>query len=212
MNNVVFKNTVFFASINKANNNIQLVEKVCFFKKVLVLYPYKNALWALRLCNRGRLLSVRPAPTLFDHLYASLHKAFGRSISASLPKPQTPSPWEGVILLGLPPLDQARMLAVSHTKPLHDAVAQMADDLYGGFAPATPFLSTIEVFRQTEIITLFLLFVIRVFAVGIFVLDEDFLYIFKLVLILFLFHIRGVREVYRLVCFVIYMVDVTVLV
>ena len=78
------------------------------------------------------------------------------------------------------------------------------------FAPATPFLSTIEVFRQTEIITLFLLFVIHVFAVGIFVLDEDFLYIFKLVLFLFLFHIRGVREVDRLVCFVIYMVDVTV--
>ena len=52
--------------------------------------------------------------------------------------------------VGLPPLVQARMLAVSHTKPLHDAVAQMADDLYGGYAPATPFLSTIEVFRQTE--------------------------------------------------------------
>jgi len=30
--------------------------------------------------------------------------------------------------------NQARMLAVSHTKPLHDAVAQMADDLSG----ATP--------------------------------------------------------------------------
>ena len=42
------------------------------------------------------------------------------------------------------------MLAVSRTKPLHDAVAQMADDLYGGYAPATPFLSTIEVFRQSE--------------------------------------------------------------
>ena len=70
----------------------QLVEKVCFFKKVLVLNPY----------------------------------------------PQTPFPGKGAILLGLPPLDQARMLAVSHTKPLHDAVAQMADDLYGGFAPATP--------------------------------------------------------------------------
>ena len=27
---------------------MQIVEKVCFFKKVLVLYPYKNALWALR--------------------------------------------------------------------------------------------------------------------------------------------------------------------
>ena len=65
------------------------------------------------------------------------------------------------------------MLAVSRTKPLHDAVAQMADDLYGGFAtkqgcfgclpkvlhdakPAeqatldTPFLDKQEVFRQTE--------------------------------------------------------------
>ena len=100
-------------------------------------------------------------------------KAFGRSISASLPKPQAPFPGErlcmlgwlcivqspcaytpgiraGAILLGLPPLVQARMLAVSHTKPLHDAVAQMADDLYGGSAPATPFLSTKEVFRQSE--------------------------------------------------------------
>ena len=59
----------------------QLVEKVCFFKKVLVLNPY----------------------------------------------PQTPFPRKGAILLGLPPLDPV-----------------------GGFAPATPFLSTIEVFRQTE--------------------------------------------------------------
>ena len=66
------------------------------------------------------------------------------------PYPQTPFHGKGAILLGLPPLDQARMLAVSHTKPLHDAVAQMADDLYGGYAPATPFLSTIEVFRQSE--------------------------------------------------------------
>ncbi len=96
---------------------------------MLVLYPYKNALWALRLCNRGRLLSVRPAPTMFDHLYASLHRAFGHTRPASLPG----------LNVGLPPLDQARMLAVSRTKPLHDAVAQMADDLYGGYAPATPF-------------------------------------------------------------------------
>ena len=91
---------------------LQLVEKVCFYKIVRILYPYKNALWALRPC-----------------------KAFGRSISASLPNPQTPFPRKGTILLGLPPLDQARMLAVSHTKPLHDAVAQMADDLYGGGSP-----------------------------------------------------------------------------
>ena len=59
------------------------------------------------------------------------------------PYPQTPFPRKGAILLGLPPLVQARMLAVSHTKPLHDAVAQMADDLYGGYAPATPFLKII---------------------------------------------------------------------
>ena len=47
------------------------------------------------------------------------------------------------IIIYLASLDQARMLAVSHTKPLHDAVAQMADDLYGGYAPATPFLKII---------------------------------------------------------------------
>ena len=89
------------------------------------------------------------------------------------PYPQTPFPGKGAILLGLPPLVQARMLAVSHIKPLHDAVAQMADDLYGGYAPKQgcfgclpkvlhdakpaeqaildiPFLSTIEIFRQSE--------------------------------------------------------------
>ena len=104
-----------------------LQKKSVFYKIMRILYPYENALWALRPC-----------------------KAFGRSISASLPNPQTPFPGKGAILLGLPPLDQARMLAVSHTKPLHDAVVQMADDLYGGYAPATPFLSTIEVFRQSE--------------------------------------------------------------
>ena len=89
------------------------------------------------------------------------------------PYPQTPFPGKGAILLGLPPLDQARMLAVSHTKPLHDAVAQMADDLYGGYAPKqgcfgclpkvlhdakpteqaisdTPFSENTKVYRQTE--------------------------------------------------------------
>ena len=50
----------------------------------------------------------------------------------------TPGIRAGAILLGLPPLVQARMLAVSHTKPLHDAVAQMADDLYGGLRPCDP--------------------------------------------------------------------------
>jgi len=42
------------------------------------------------------------------------------------------------------------MLAVSHTKPLHDAVAQMVDDLYGGYAPATPFSENTKVYRQTD--------------------------------------------------------------
>ena len=69
--------------------------------------------------------------------------------------------------------DQARMLAVSHTKPLHDAVAQMADDLYGGYAPKqgcfgclpkvlhdakpteqaisdTPFSENTKVYRQSD--------------------------------------------------------------
>ena len=119
------------------------------------------------------------------------------------------SPVKGCVCL----VGFASCKALVHTRPASVPglnVGLPPLDPVGGYAPATPFLSTIEVFRQTEIITLFLLFVIRVFAVGIFVLDEDFLYIFKLVLFLFLFHIRGVREVDRLVCFVIYMVDVTV--
>ena len=86
------------------------------------------------------------------------------------PYPQTPFPGKGAILetnilkvvqpipfprergyiTGATAPDQARMLAVSHTKPLHDAVAQMADDLYGGYAPATPFLYNQEVYRQSD--------------------------------------------------------------
>ena len=67
-------------------------------------------------------------------------RASGHTRPASLP---------GLYYWGCRP-HQARMLAVSHTKPLHDAVAQMADDLYGGSAPATPFLNKQEVYRQTE--------------------------------------------------------------
>ena len=52
--------------------------------------------------------------------------------------------------VGLPPLDQARMLAVSHTKPLHDAVAQMADDLYGGSAPAPHFYQRYRFFDRLK--------------------------------------------------------------
>ena len=44
------------------------------------------------------------------------------------PYPQTPFPRKGDILLGLPPLDPV-----------------------GGYDPATLFLSTIEVYRQSEI-------------------------------------------------------------
>ncbi len=57
-----------------------------------------------------------------------------------------------------------------------------------GYAP-NPTLKLYSFLIACKIITLFLLFVIRVFAVGIFVLDEDFLYIFKLVLLLFPFFI-----------------------
>ena len=90
----------------------QFVEKVCFLNKSA--YPQS-------LSPLGHSVG-----------FASC-KAWCVLISASLPK--TPFPGKGAISLGLPPLDQARMLAVSRTKPLHDAVAQMADDLYGGYAP-----------------------------------------------------------------------------
>ena len=64
----------------------------------------------------------------FRHSFQFVEKiCFSTKVLVLNPYPQTPSPWEGAILLGLPPLDPV-----------------------GGYAPATPFLSTIEVFRQTE--------------------------------------------------------------
>ena len=118
------------------------------------------SLWKKSVFIKHAVNSLSLSPLGHSDSFASC-KAWCVLISASLPK--TPFPRErlcmlgwlcivqnlwaytpgirtGAILLGLPPLVQARMLAVSHTKPLHDAVAQMADDLYGGFAPATPFL------------------------------------------------------------------------
>ena len=102
---------------------------------MLVLYPYKNALWALRpakpLCVLSRHPCRNPKPLPRGEGLCMLGwLCVLQSLAA-----YTPGIRAGAILLGLPPLDQARMLAVSHTKPLHDAVAQMADDLYGGYAP-----------------------------------------------------------------------------
>ena len=108
---------------------LQLVEKVCFFKKSA--------------CSQ----SLSPNP--FPH-GKGLCMLGWLCVLQSLAA-YTPGIRAGAILLGLPPLDQARMLAVSRTKPLHDAVAQMADDLYGGYAPATPFLNNQEVYRQSEL-------------------------------------------------------------
>ena len=58
--------------------------------------------------------------------------AFYLGILAETPNP---FPRERGYITGATAPDQAKMLAVSHKKPLHDAVAQMADDLYGGYAP-----------------------------------------------------------------------------
>ncbi len=52
-------------------------------------------------------------------------RAFGHTRPASVPR---------LYCWGYRPV-QARMLAVSRIKSLHDAVTQMADDLYGGYAP-----------------------------------------------------------------------------
>ena len=116
-----------------------LQKKSVFYKIMRILYPYENALWALRPAKPLGVLSRHPCRNP-----KPLPRGEGLCMLGWLCIVQsllayTPGIRAGAILLGLPPLDQARMLAVSHTKPLHDAVAQMADDLYGGYAPATPF-------------------------------------------------------------------------
>ena len=55
---------------------VRFKKKSVFYKIVRILYPYKNALWALRPC-----------------------KAFGRSISASLPNPKPLSLGERLCML-----------------------------------------------------------------------------------------------------------------
>ena len=64
---------------------------------------------ALHLCNRGRLLSVRPAPTLFNHLYASLHRAFGHTRPASVPG----------LSVGLPPSPRLGLRPKPHFQKLY---------------------------------------------------------------------------------------------
>ena len=147
-------------------------KKSVFYKIEQIIYHYKNALWVLRLCNRGRLLSVRPAPTLFDHLFASLHRAFGRSISASLPKPPNPFPrGEGLCMLSwlcicaivvvccrcvlhrlcsttcLRPCIEP--LGIHARRPCRAECGAAALTPLGA-TPQTPFLTTIEVFQQPD--------------------------------------------------------------
>ena len=99
------------------------------------------ALLALRLCNRGRLLSVRHClvsllcrcivqrlsvtdfmhpciPTLFDHLYASLHRAFGHTRPASVPG----------LNVGLPPSPRLGLRPKPHFQKLY----RFIDSLSGG--------------------------------------------------------------------------------
>ena len=104
------------------------------------------SLWKKSVFIKHAVNSLSLSPLGHSDSFASC-KAWCVLISASLPK--TPFPRKGAILLGLPPQVQARMLAVSHTKSLHDAVVQMADDLYGGLRPSTPFFNNEKVFLQT---------------------------------------------------------------
>ena len=92
----------------------------------------------------------RKAPSLFVREPQLVEKVcFFKKSACSQSLSPNPFPRERGYITGATAPDQARMLAVSHTKPLHDAVAQMADDMYGGYTPATPFLYNQEVYRQS---------------------------------------------------------------
>ena len=103
-----------------------------------ILYPYKNALWALRpakplgVLSRHPCRNPKPLP-LGEGLCMLSWLCIVQSIWA-----YTPGIRAGAILLGLPPQTKqgclqsaaqshyARTHNDSHTKPLHDAMAQMA--------------------------------------------------------------------------------------
>ena len=111
-----------------------LVEKVCFYKIVRILYPYKNALWALHPAKPLGVLSRHPCRNPKPLPRGEGLCMLGWLCVLAKPLAYTPGIRAGAECGATAP-DQARMLAVSHTKPLHDAVAQMADDLYGGGSP-----------------------------------------------------------------------------
>ena len=128
---------------------MQLIEKLCFYKIEQIFNPYPPAPFPMWKAVYA-LLDLHRAEPFGIH---ARHPCRGENTGTGVPA-------------------QARMLVVSHTKPLHDAVAQMADDLYGGFAPKqgcfgclpkvlhdakptkqatfdTPFLNNQEVYLQT---------------------------------------------------------------
>ena len=125
-------------------------------------------------CRKSLLFQKRAYPQPLSPLGHSVDfascKAWCVLISASLPK--TLSPVKGCVCLvgsascrtsGIHARHPCRGYINGATAPipckdacsqpfvpLHDAVAQMADDLYGGSAPATPLLNKQKVFRQAD--------------------------------------------------------------
>ena len=109
--------------------------KSMFYKKCLssIPIPFRTLCWLCfvqsLVCPYFGILAENPFPR-GEGLCMLCWLCIVHSLAA-----YTPGIRAGAILLGLPPLDPARMHAVSRTKPLHDVVAQMADDLYGGLRP-----------------------------------------------------------------------------
>ena len=120
---------------------MQIVEKVCFFKKVLVLYPYKNALWALRpakpLAFYLGILAETPNP--FPVVKGCVCSVGFASLQS--PWAYTPGVRAG-LSVGLPPqTKQGCLQSVAHSRCTTQRHQRLTTRI--GATPQTPFLNCI---------------------------------------------------------------------
>ena len=131
----------------------QIVGKVCFFKRVLILYPYKNALWALRPAKPLGVLSRHPCRNPKPLPLGERLCMLGWLCIVQSPCAYTPGIRAGAILLGLPPQTKQGCLqsaAQSHcTMQWHKWLTTCT-----GAPPLRPLFYSQELFRQTDNLSL----------------------------------------------------------
>ena len=127
---------------------VHLVEKSIFIKIEQILYPYKNALWALRpakplgVLSRHPCRNPKPLPR-GEGLCMLCWLCIVQSLWA-----YTPGIHAGAECGAAALTKQGRLMSVAHSRCTTQRHRRLTTRI--GATPQTPFLKNIQVFRQTE--------------------------------------------------------------